>query len=239
MTSLSWRRRVAGVLAGVAAFSMINVPSAEAIAFGGSSYNKPVANSVAWIHMGFWSGCTGTLVDRDWVLTADHCMAAVKNPRTLTISVGTSRHSGEKRKVAKVVRHGKYDAALIKLSAPVKARPAPLWDGGKVRAGTRTTSVGFGGLLGPKSRATTSTGSMVNGGIKHIRGYSRMVGENNRLSGFSKIVPGDSGGPLFVGDKLYGVVSGGRLSLGAIFGGTTTVHTPVHEVKGWIDSTTR
>lgn len=121
---------------------------------------------VALLSAGGSQYCGGTLIAREWVLTADHCWPALTE-RARVKSV--YRHSGgEVYDIAEVVRHPqadgredpvghvpslRYDVNLVRLSAPVAdARPlvvadsshAALWDVGDLLTvtGWGTTSSG-------------------------------------------------------------------------------------------------
>ncbi|MFE5620985.1 S1 family peptidase [Streptomyces virginiae] len=121
------------------------------------------------------AGCGATLIDRQWVLTAGHCM----DPHVGVIQEGLVRvgsahrtSGGTVRKVDKVVMHPGYalgkdgtpnenDLALVRLDRPVAHRPIRIAkQAGPVGAPTRI--LGFGTVVGadfPKTGCSRSGSS--------------------------------------------------------------------------------
>ncbi|MFC6367199.1 S1 family peptidase, partial [Nonomuraea thailandensis] len=131
MRSLSCRGALAGlVLGGVVATAAL--PAAPALGIvGGSAAPADGYGFVADVRVGdAVRGCSGALIDPEWIVTAKSCFAEGSAPvpagppsQATTVTVGredlTTVSEGQVRGVTHVVPHPARDLLLAKLAAPV------------------------------------------------------------------------------------------------------------------------
>lgn len=151
-------------------------------------------------------GDTGTLIAREWVLTAAHVAAGLKAGDVVEIA-------GATHAIAAIVRHPEWqtnadirvDIALVRLTEPVTAtEPVRIYDRDD-EAGMIATFVGRGGngtgLTGPSAedrqlRAATNRVERADGSLLQFRFDAPGDPGVTDLEGISG--PGDSGGPAYV-----------------------------------------
>lgn len=148
--------------------------------------------------------CTGTAIAPQWVVTARHCVEGTPNVSGSTVRIG----QGDKQRVVEVDRWEKAPAGDITLmhtkedmklaSYPKIADKAP--SSGEVTV-YGWSSDGSGG---------TKTLPKATGSITGTADFTLFEGKQSLsvdLRNGAKTQPGDSGGPVFTGDKVAAVLT--------------------------------
>ena len=240
-------------LAMVASVLALTQP-AFAMVGGGSAPSPAVANAIVTIVGSHGTSCTGTLIARDVILTAAHCVAPGTNYKMVDYKSKPPRLLDIKRAAAHpqfnmqslLAHRATADVALLQLASPPPAQPATF--GGAlmpVAVGQRLTVVGMGvavrgdGRSGGVARAASLS---VTGrpGTLQIRLVDPST--NNTRAGLGACT-GDSGAPAFLdsngGSVIVGVVSWSTGPNNASGCGGLTGVTPLALYRDWILKTVR
>ncbi|WP_433796632.1 S1 family peptidase [Actinoplanes sp. CA-252034] len=145
--------------------------------------------------MVYMSGCTGTLIKENWVVTAKHCAT----PRTVRVGSVDRTSGGTVVAVRRAVDHPRIDVKLLQLATPVTHAPAriPVASGA---VGTATRLIGWGQTC--PDRGCGSTPRVANELDTSIVADDRCVGIDGAYEictdnprGVAGACYGDSGGP--------------------------------------------
>ncbi|XP_046388492.1 chymotrypsin-2-like [Ischnura elegans] len=201
--------------------------------------------------------CGGTILDKDWILTAGHCCKDY-DAESLSVVTGSNLLSkgGVSHKVEKVTWHEEFDPSdswkndvcVIKVSPPITMEegvaPVELETNMQYPAdGTNATVVGWGRVsawgdipddLRKAALPVVNQNSCQQDyqGEETIRDSQICAGGG----GDKDACNGDSGGPLFVNNKQIGIVSWGRP---CAVEGYPTVFTEVPKFIDWIKKNTQ
>ena len=191
--------------------------------------------------------CTGTLVAPDVVLTAGHCIET--DPKEVLVdSVDYAKPGGEVIAVKSATAYPdwqhQYDVGVLVLEHAAAPKPRGVANACALRPGTKLELVGFG--------LTSATGTGTNSRLHE----APLVVDDARCSRDPACAPaiapdgeftaggagtdscfGDSGGPLYLGNALIGVVSRGVGTTGRPCGGGG-VYVRADKVVAWIERTT-
>ncbi|MGW5017083.1 trypsin-like serine protease [Streptomyces cacaoi] len=190
-------------------------------------------------------GCTGTLVDSSWLLTAASCFA--KEPSesldvpqgrpevSVTATIGdTSVASRQDRNVVALVPRKDRDVVLARLSRPVtNVTPASL-SVAEPAVGEKLTVAGYGRSRDEWAPFQPHTAALV---VDSVDGSDiRATGDD------SAVCPGDAGGPAVrtTDDRVEVVAVNSRSQQGSCFGidekqtGTGTVSSRVDDLGPWV-----
>ncbi|CCN71779.1 S1 family peptidase [Vibrio nigripulchritudo] len=166
--------------------------------------------------------CGGTIIARDWVLTAAHCVQG-KSASGVQIRIGVAdlrTSQGEKHNVSRVITHERYnssnltnDIALLKLSTPVDAKyqiaklPTPAIKAQLASPGDTLKASGWGRFSGSSNQGSSilKAADLPVGDCQQITG--RPV-SSDFICGYkprNSVCNGDSGGPFATqhGNEYY------------------------------------
>lgn len=246
-------------------------PTEEGEDFGTETSAQDIVGGVE-ARPGAWAGatalyyrgqqvCGGTLIARDWVLTAAHCIISptATNGGIEKIVVGRHKLSGsggDSITVKKAFRHPGYDSgtmdndlALLQLtrgSTQATAKLATSSQAALVTANAQVTVVGWGltrengspsDVLREVSVPVISNAACEAAPSYDITGNMICAGLQN---GGKDSCQGDSGGPLYLKTRSGSAVQVGIVSwgIGCARPNAPGVYTRVGNYLGWIASTT-
>ncbi|TQW00855.1 chymotrypsin-like proteinase 5A precursor [Cordyceps javanica] len=200
-----------------AAALSIGLASARANIIGGQVAGVGAAPFIVSIRKDGSHNCGGSLIAKDVVLTAGHCLMDVA-PRSLTVVAGSNsvKEGGVERNVSKGITNDDFDSlkrihdiALLKLAEPVQftkaIQPIKLFQKQEIKAGTNVTVYGWGYTSyppGPRptelhvvSRSTISTAACNDAWMAYDK-VNITEGQVCTQAGSLGTCMGDSGGPL-------------------------------------------
>jgi len=213
---------------------------------GGAPASKEIAAQTVMIVSTRGASCTGTVIARDLVLTAAHCVQP-KSDYAVVIP-GTAPRIVP---VTKIVLHPRYDPrqfetrrpspdmAIVKIAEPLPPnyRVAKLVTTAAFpKHGTMFVLAGFGFAKDndPRSAGTLRSVTLPNVGSTGDS-MIRVSAGNGSIAG---ACIGDSGGPAFLDGEVAGVIGWTSIPAGKNCGFTTGV-TLIGFQRGWIERTVR
>ncbi|MEV7523863.1 trypsin-like serine protease [Streptomyces sp. NPDC091371] len=232
--------RISGLLVTTTAVAAGLVPAGSAQAVSGPEAAAGQHTSVVKLNIGDEAnlrGCTGSLVDASWVLTAASCFAATPGTAVPAgapaLKTTVTLSDGKRVEVAELVPRTDRDVVLARLTTPAAGAAGITQASAAPAAGADLTAVGFG-----RTRTEWAPGKA------HTGAFTLNTSDATTLTitgkGTDVICKGDTGGPLLnAAGELVGINSrswqGGCLATDPAETRTGAIAARTDGLREWID----
>ncbi|MEU9036367.1 S1 family peptidase, partial [Streptomyces sp. NPDC048352] len=236
--------RMSGLLVTATAVAAGIVPAGSAQAVSGQEAAAGQHAAVVKLNIGDEAngrGCTGTVVDVSWVLTAASCFAATPGTALpagapalkTTVTLG----DGKRVAVSELVPRTDRDVVLARLATPAGGTARIKQASAAPAAGADLTAVGFGRTKTEWAPVKAHTGAFT-------LNASNATTLTLTGKGTDSLCKGDTGGPLLnAAGELVGVNSrswqGGCLGTDPAETRTGAVSVRTDDLGGWVEETVR
>jgi hypothetical protein len=179
----------------------------ESRIIGGNTVSLAVQRALGLVTIGP-KDCSGTLITRDWALTATHCIVSFPIPGSTTVKSIKPDGTMELRQAIALEQVGGTDLTLIQLAASTATATWPTVT--HTMYGANPTNVKMN-CYGLGHNAYKTPSGLSGGGTWRTAAMTGSLVGNEIVipspTGTPAAAPGDSGGPCFIRNQIAGVGS--------------------------------
>lgn len=190
--------------------------------------SSTTSDSIVRLHIGN-TACTGTMITPTWAITARHC---IPEGGIAGAAIGSSTLS-QFQQVSQAILHPTADLALVELPNQASSNTVDLY-GAHVQPGENGQAAGWGGYSAFGQNVAQQADVQIQRRVVNVPSPDRTAVLLEGTVSNGRLVPGDSGGPLYINGQLAGVLSMSTDVENDALDGTVGWYIPVAEHAEWI-----